>query len=176
MISILISNTYTKTGFLRRMSLLRSLLDKKNYSSPDKRMKKVEEFLKEKDAKEDDIEAVRSWVHGLGNKLDGRGFHATLNSLTEAMRSLPTVSLFVPILMPESELEKIGKWFRKYVTETMMLDVRVDPSYIGGCGIVYRGYFKDMSLRRLFLEKREEITQLIDGYEGSQMGKKEKNS
>lgn len=159
----ILANTYTKASLLRRIALFRSFLERKHYSKSG--FKRLKTFFEEKAVSDDDAQALQAWSGVFTKRLARSTFYKKLETIRKEILALPSVTVYLPFKAEESELTKIGQWFRRHIRKQMMMDVKVDPSLVGGCALVWNGYYRDYSLHRQFKDKKEEINQLISDFE-----------
>ncbi len=163
LMNTILTNTYTKASLLRRLALFRSFLEHKHYSTSG--FKRLKTFFEEKEVVEDDAQALQSWSGVFNKRLSRSTFYKKLEAIRKEILSLPSVTVYLPFIAQESELTKIGQWLRAHVKKQMIMDVKVDPALVGGCALVWNGYYRDYSLHRQFKDKREDINQLISDFE-----------
>lgn len=56
------------------------------------------------------------------------------------------ISITLAIALPKEEIRRLEQWFREQVDPQILLDIRKDPSVIGGCQIIWQGMEGDFSL------------------------------
>lgn len=76
---------------------------------------------------------------------------------------VPRLQIQVSIEVNEQILNTIYGWVRKEVEQTIFLDIVYKPQILAGCVIVYKGVFRDYSLRgRLEKHGREIFKPIMD--------------
>lgn len=73
---------------------------------------------------------------------------AFFESLREQVQALNVVDLTIAIDPTLGQVQKIARWIRNNVQETVLLHITVNPQIIGGVQIGLNGIYKDKSLRR----------------------------
>lgn len=140
----MLTNTYTKDGLLRRLRLLRSYLEKELYSEGEERLD-LSAFLKSRGESESDTQAMTSWGVAIQQAFTKNTLYSKITELRKSIDMLPTVTLFVPFLAREEDVERLARWLREHVDKQAVIDCRFDPDAAGGCRIAYDGDFADYS-------------------------------
>jgi F0F1-type ATP synthase delta subunit len=161
LIQKVIDNTYTKNDIARRTRLLREYLEK-TFFTPE--MNELTKFLISRQATTDDIDTFLSWGEEFFKTFSQANIYAILSDIDERVKHAPVVVLYIPYDPVPAETIKLGKWFRRHVHDGILVDLHTDPSLLGGCAFVWKGMYRDYSLRYYMLKKREEIHKLIGEY------------
>lgn len=77
---------------------------------------------------------------------------------------IPVVTLSVPMEIPEVEAERVGQFVRRTFGKTVIVDFKVNPAIIGGCGMSWKGVYYDFSLPYYIKKNREKLITLINSY------------
>jgi hypothetical protein len=157
-----IKNAYTRKDISRRLRFIRELLEQEFFKGDDK--PDVTKFLLTRHATTDDIDAFLSFGNDFYKSFNQDNIYKILKSISETIKKLPSIRLYIPYEPVPAEIIKIGKWFRGNVGDQIILDLHADPTLLGGCAFAYRGVYRDYSLRYYMLKKRDEITRLITQY------------
>ncbi len=72
---------------------------------------------------------------------------AFLAKLQEELSRLPVVHIILSISPKEQQVEIIHNWFYQNFQKTVLLDISIDPTIIGGGVISFNGRANDYSLR-----------------------------
>lgn len=73
-----------------------------------------------------------------------------MTTLQETINAMTTVSLVLAFEPPTASLMAIAEWFVMNMGQQVLIDVRVDPSIIGGATIDYNGRHVDFSIKPTF--------------------------
>lgn len=84
-----------------------------------------------------------------------------IQSLEDEVNNRPKLSLYIPTILPPTEVEKLGRWVRDNIQEGLFVDLEVDTSVVGGCAFVWNGVHHDYSFRYYFDKNRNEIKNLV---------------
>lgn len=161
LIQKVIDNSYTKTDITRRTRLLREYLEK-TFFTPE--MHEMTKFLITRQATTDDIDTFLSWGEDFFNTFTRDNIYSIMSDIDDRVKHAPIVVLYIPYDPVPAEVVKLGKWFRRSVSAGILVDLHTDPSLLGGCAFVWKGMYRDYSLRYYMLKKREEIHKLISEY------------
>ena len=64
--------------------------------------------------------------------------------------------VYTPVIIPDETIPELGQKIRA-TFGTVLFELRFDPDLIGGCALVWKGVYKDYSLRAKIAEKHKEI-------------------
>lgn len=90
--------------------------------------------------------------------------YEALDEVEESIVGLSAVTLYVPVRFGHEQVVRFGTWFRENVMPSLLLTTRVDPRMVGGCGVVWKDVFHDLSLRYYMNRSRSAIIALCDTY------------
>ncbi len=161
MIVTILKSSYTKTDIGRRTRLLREYLEK-SFFTPEK--SEMTKFLISRQATTDDIDTFLGWGEGFFRAFTKENLYSFISAVNSRMKKLPIVTLYIPYEPVPAEIIKLGRWFRGNVSEEVLVDLHTDPSLLGGCSFVYRGVYRDYSLRYYMMKKRAQIEKIITEY------------
>jgi len=85
-----------------------------------------------------------------------------IKKLQQAVLELPVINLETPVLLTRDHLARIGKWIRTHVDERAVIGIRLDPSTIGGCRIIWKGKQIEYTLRRYIRRKPSILLNIFD--------------
>jgi hypothetical protein len=161
MITTILKTSYTKNDIGRRLRLLREYMEKCFFTPIQEDMTK---FLISQQATTDDIDTFIRWGDEFFKAFSKNTLYKFIIAMSEHMKAMPIVTLYIPYEPVPAEVIKIGKWFRMNVNEGVLMDLHTDPSLLGGCAFVWHGIYRDYSLRYYMLKKREAIERIIEEY------------
>lgn len=82
------------------------------------------------------------------------------NELESMQSSLPILTIFLPIEATDAISLQIGSYARKtFQSATMLLDTKYDQALIAGAAFVWKGVYRDYSLRAKIEERKEGLLQ-----------------
>lgn len=113
-------------------------------------------------------ESDLAWVNSLGEDFlktfSPTNLDVTLEKLSQDIKILPHLTIFVPFDMPDTEVNKIGIWLRTNTKQKFVFETKIDPDLIGGCALSYKGIYKDYSLRVSIEENKQQIRENLNSY------------
>lgn len=161
LLSQFIKETYTKKDIARRLRLLREYFEGGFFTFTEM---EVTKFLLGKHATMDDIHVFVSWGKDFYDAFSKETMYARINALHEAVKKLPHVVMYIPYEPVPAEIVKLGKWCRQNIGGDLVVDLRTDITLLGGCAFVWKGVYRDYSLRYYMRKKKAEITRLVTEY------------
>lgn len=90
-----------------------------------------------------------------------KNFDEEVAKSEEEIKNMALLTLYIPIDLSYKEIAEIGEKLRKDYKEEFLLDLRVDPTLIAGCALVWKGKMRDFSFKRKLQEKHDELRKLI---------------
>lgn len=81
--------------------------------------------------------------------------------LEKEIKGTPVLNLMVAVDFSFSEVSDILHKVKTLFDMNVFLDLRVDPSLIGGCVLIWNGNVYDYSLKKTIAEKRGEFKKLL---------------
>lgn len=157
----ILHTAYTRADLQRRIRLLREFLEKSFYSPEATDLTK---FLLSKRATTDDIDAFLAWGDSFLDAFNKDNTYKLLNTMSEMIKSIPVISVYIPYEPVPAEVVKLGTWFRRSVGDNILLDIHTDPTLLGGCAFAWKGVYRDYSLRYYMHKRKEEISKIITDY------------
>ncbi|HSW47687.1 MAG TPA: F0F1 ATP synthase subunit delta [Candidatus Saccharimonadales bacterium] len=127
------------TGLIIVIEKLQEAVFKQNFNLDNALSKDVP--LEEKDVIE---KLIRDSGINIENRQDVQTF---LTKLQKEVSSLPTIHIILAISPKEEMIEAIHNWFYQNYKKTVLLDISVDETVIGGGVISFDGKANDYSLR-----------------------------
>lgn len=162
----IVDNTYTKNDFYKRILLLKEFFEYFFFSEheqfPLKNM--LKKFLIEHKKQEEQINSMYSLSDSFYEEFTKNNFGAILNDLQKYILELPLITMYVPIVLPLKEVEKLGKWMRSNVAKDIFIDLKIDRESVGGCAFVWKGVYHDFSLKYFLNNKQEDIVTILRNY------------
>lgn len=81
-----------------------------------------------------------------------------LDDIQKRCDQLPALTIYLPIEAGDNICLQIGSYARQsFANSQILLDTKFDQSLIAGCALVWRGMYRDYSLRAKIESKKEEI-------------------
>lgn len=164
-LSSVIKTSYTKPDILRRLRLYRSFLEHKFYK---KGKKTLDQFLADASATSDDHEVIVGWGSEFHRNFTKETAYDILESVNSGLKTVPTLSLYLPFDPKGADVVKLGTWFRTNVDKVILLDIHSEPGLIGGMAFAWKGYYRDYSLRHYLMRKKKDIDEMFSRYAKNQ--------
>lgn len=158
-----LKNTFTKKDISKRLRLLREYFEAGYFTFNES---DVTKFLLTKHATTDDINAFISWGDDFYASFTKDTMYDIVNTLTGMVKELPCVVVYIPYEAVPAEVIRLGTWCRSNINEAVVVDLKTDTTLLGGCAFVWKGMYRDYSLRYYMRKRREQITKIINEYVG----------
>lgn len=104
-----------------------------------------------------------NWINTLGQDFLSHFNKDNVYSLFEALEKqssqLNSLTIYFAIPLPDEELAQVGRWLRSNIDKNLLFDAKINPELIGGCALVYKGIYKDYSLKNKINLNRNDILQ-----------------
>ncbi|OGG32434.1 hypothetical protein A3I51_02595 [Candidatus Gottesmanbacteria bacterium RIFCSPLOWO2_02_FULL_38_8] len=164
--AIILSKTYTKTDYLRRVTLIREYLERRIYKEPELLFP---DYLNMIAASQFDVKALSHLDVHFFNLFTKDNLYLLINGLMDALRTLPVLTLYLAVILDEIQMDELGIWFRNNLNPELIIDVRCNPTIVSGCAYVWNNNYKDLSLHNFLSQKENIINKIIDAYAQEQL-------
>ncbi len=152
-LSLILKDTYTLTLLKHRLSILKSHL--------------VSHFFTDK-TEDSTNQADLAWIKSLPDdfykKFDKDNVYEYFSIAESEIEDLTTLIIYLPFQTDEHIEAQIGELTRKIFNPNLMLDCKYDPNLIAGCALVWKGIYKDYSLRVKIEERKAEVLESFKKY------------
>lgn len=140
----ILKDTYTVGDFKKRYQFLKSRLQGEIFKS-----KEGEPEEKHESAKG---HALDGWFEHFDKKILDEVTNSNFSQINEYIENFLSgtnlIAIYFVFVPGDPQLKEVGDWLRENLKNPKLIfDVKIDPSLIGGCAIVYKGVYKDYSLR-----------------------------
>lgn len=156
LLETILENTFTKSDLDRRLRLLKEYMVKSLF-----REVKLGKVRPELLNISPDIASDLTWLESIPDTFfhhfNRQNLHEKLNEIAKMTEELPTIVINLPIESTEREISDIGSKVRTTFKDNYLIDIKIDPSLIAGCSLVWEGVIKDFSLRAKIEEQKEAI-------------------
>jgi len=163
---IILQTTYTRADYLKNLTLIRKYVESrifKNYSG------KFTDFLLEAKVSRHDRDAISHFDDHFFNFFTRENLYPLISGLTEKLKSLPALTLYLAVMIDDYLIDELGLWFRKNFHPELILEVRINPSLLAGAAFVWKNHYHDLSLHHFFKMKEEIINKIISDYAQHQL-------
>lgn len=80
------------------------------------------------------------------------------------VQQLPTLTIYITFEPSIDAIYQIGTFARKTFGPSFLLDIKLDPNLIAGAALVWKGMYRDYSLRAKLEQKKGEILENFKKY------------
>lgn len=147
----ILEQTFTFSKLKKRLNLLKTYLA--NFFFADQTISKDNVLDQEE----------LQWINSLGgdflNHFNKDNIYSTFESLEKQALELTNLTVYFALALPDEELAQVGKWLRSNINKNLLFDAKINPELIGGCALVYKGIYKDYSLKNKININKNEILQ-----------------
>jgi|SRR3989338_9073039 len=164
--NIILQKTYTKTDYLRRVTFIREYLENKMYKNPDFNFL---DFLTQKNVSRSDRDALSNLDGNFFNLFTVDNLYLIINGLTDLLKALPVLTLYLAVILDDDQMDQLGIWFRKNLNPELIIDMRINPGLVSGCAYVWNNQYKDLSFHNFISQKQSLINKIIDSYAQEQL-------
>lgn len=166
-ISQFLRTTYTKHQALTRFRILVDFLNFRFFSSTSNISEDdtvLDQFNKFKTTYSRDIELDIEFFSRLDpsffSQFKKDNVNTLLSELNKAINTDQICLVYLPFEMPQSEIEKLGLWF-KNISANQLIEIKYDGGLIGGVALSYKGIYKDFSLKERIKENQTKIIETL---------------
>lgn len=162
LVTIILVNTFTRSDLNRRIHLLREYLEQ-TYFSQNAGIT-LHEFMENKNISASDAEAMSSWGDQFYKCFTRDTAYDTLKKMGEYIDSAQTLVMYLPYLPDPTDTIRLGRWVRTNVQDNVIIEMKRNPSLIGGCALVWKGIYRDYSMKYFLMKHRDAINSVLDEY------------
>ena len=163
---IIITKTFTKPDYIKRVTILREYLETKFFKDPSI---SFEKYLESINITPQDKEAFAALDEHFFNLFTRDNLYLIINGLSESMKSLPVLTLYLAVNMDDIQVNELGIWFRKNLNPELIMDIHCNPTLVTGCAYVWNNKYKDLSLHYILSQKEDLINKIIETYAREQI-------
>ncbi len=158
----MLENTYTTDDLVERIGLMRKFYNEKLFTGKES-VTLLEVVGGE--CEEYTLRAIEKWDASFeASQIQPLVVFETLNTVQEDISGIPSVILYVPVRFSSEQIEGFGKWFRENVQPNILLSLHIDPRATGGCGLVWKNMFYDISLKYYIDKQRDVLVNTFNTY------------
>ena len=157
-------HTYTKSDFYRTLDVAQEYLEHAFYNTDDSDDSNHTERIVRYAETQGDVlvaERLKEWGEPVLSVFTRENLYEKLKDLKEDFEGLPEIVLYAPVQFGKEEVVTIGAWCRENLDRSIVMNMQVDTTVVGGCAFVWDGTYYDFSLDYFFEKKKGDITHLI---------------
>jgi len=162
LLDTVLASTFVKADVLRRLRIVREYLEQRFFTPGEK--KDLSDYFVVHHVSVDDQVVIKSWDGGFFKSFNKENAYDFLDKMSKRVNVLPTVNMYVPIVLDAGQTAKIGQWMRENIDKEVLIELHIEPSSFGGCAFAYNGVYSDYSLRHYMHKNMDGIRKVLDGY------------
>jgi len=156
-VALTVEDTHAVTDLLKEFFEFSFFSDHQEMSQD----KLLSTFIAGKNLSEARIEMLKALPDTFWKLFTRDNLYERINELTEYVRSVPHIVLYVPIILPQDEIKKLSNWIRTNVDEKVLMDIKIDPTAVGGCKFAWKGMYHDFSIRYFVKKHKSELVSMV---------------
>jgi hypothetical protein len=167
----ILKDTYTVNSFKKRFQALRLKLVGEIYVRKESKESEASTHptqtagLDSSDSKSKEQEWLAGFDQKLLSQLTSDQFSAMSDHIDQYLAGLNSLTIYFVFLPDHAQIKNIGEWLRKSLNNPKLIfNVKVDPGLIGGCAIVYKGVYKDYSMKAKISENKGQLIEEFRKY------------
>lgn len=145
-----IQNTYSLQSLHKRVNFLKNFFNHKLFS--DNKSAKAESLFSG-----EDLEWLKSLGPEFEQSFNSKNFDEILEDISQQAKNLTVLVIYFAIDLPVEKIDEIGALIRQDFNKNIIIDVKIDPTLLAGCALVYKGVYKDYSVRQQIEQNRANI-------------------
>lgn len=146
----------TKVEAQRRLRILKDFLNFIAFQNQQK-LSFDDSILEFKKNKSEDISFLNQLGKDFFNQFRPQTLNAQFDEIEKSIEKTKIVKLYLPFDPPETEIEKLGAWFKTTLGAQTLFEINFDPSLIGGCALSFNGVYKDYSLKQKISDNKSQV-------------------
>jgi hypothetical protein len=164
LVQTLCANTYTVADMRRRLGLLQESVELALFNDQTTDELAAIKLAIAERGQEQDMAAVIAWGDTVFSAFTTSNIREQITQIQKSVDVLPVMTLYVPVIFPESELAAMANWCREECATQLLFDVQIDPQVAGGCAFVWNDTYHDFSFRAQSKKKPGVITEHLNSY------------
>lgn len=146
-LAIILKDTYSLSQLKHRLRILKSSLLKVFFGGQDLSFSPAE----------------LNWLKSLPNqfyqKFNKDNVYQIFAEIEKETNNLKTLTMYLTFEPDEATLSQLGNYVRANFSQTLVLDIKLNPTLIAGTALVWNGVYRDYSLKAKLESKKAEILQ-----------------
>lgn len=87
-----------------------------------------------------------------------------LKELQAETEKINILVIFTAVALNEESTDEVVKKVRLMISNQILVDFRLDPTLVAGCALIWKGVYKDYSLKSRIEQNREQILSQFKSY------------
>ena len=136
---------YTISDLKKRLNILHLYFSKKIFGGPSTKLSG------------DELLWINSLPKSFLNQFDKNNCTQKLSRLGSKTNQFPYLTIYLPFETNDEAVKLIGSMVKQLFNSNLLLDIKYNPALLAGCELVWKGIYKDYSLKTRIEERRGEI-------------------
>lgn len=144
-LDIILQNTYTLPEAKHRLRILKEYLEAKIFGNSTLSFEPPD----------------HAWLNSLPadflKSFNKDNVSSAMENLEQQIKKLSPLILYLSFEPDKNTITAISLWLRQNLSQKPILEIKYDPTLIGGCALVKNGIYKDYSLKKRVEEQKDLI-------------------
>lgn len=155
-LSLLLKTSYTRAQVAKNLGLLRDFLQYWLFNNLDLKVA-MTEYTKNNLQSSILSNLPEEFYH----QFNKTNVTEILKDLETKFGQIKTLTICLPLELPESEINELGIHLRSTFQTPMLIEFKLDPSLIAGPALIYNGVYKDYSIKTKIAQNRSLIIETL---------------
>ncbi len=133
---IILAQSYSRTEALRRLRLIRLVVEKRLFNS--------EAVIETNPFDEEFMQSLKAEFY---QKFNQENLEAKFLEAEEELRTEAALIIYLPVELPVRLQQEVGKRVREMWPGVQLVDWKLDVGLIAGAALVWKGKYRDYSIR-----------------------------
>ena len=145
-LDIILSDTYTLSSIKHRVRILKAYLISQIFTSPEYQ-----------DVQSNDLIWLRALGKDFYKQFNQSNIYSIFDLIEAKIDKMEPLYVYLPFIADDQVDTAIGQYIRSSVGHNLLYETKFDPNLVAGCGLSFKGVYKDYSLRSKIEAKKSEI-------------------
>lgn len=147
-LAIILKDTYSLTQLKHRLRILKVNLEKNFFGGTEENFTAA------------DLNWLEFLPENFSQRFDKNNIYEIFANLDKTSAQLPILTIYLTFEYNDVTAAQIGSYARTAFNQPLLLlDIKFDPLLAGGTALVWKGVYKDYSLRKMIEDRKSEILQ-----------------
>lgn len=143
------NNSYTISQIRRRIRVLKNYLTNQYFSQAFD--------LSQISSHNSDIAWIKSLDQNILSSINSSNLNEVFDQLETEVKRINVLTVYLPVDFDEDQQNQIGLYVQNNFSQKPLIDIKLDPTLIAGCALVWNGIYKDYSLRKRIQDNKEKL-------------------
>ena len=166
-LEVVLSNTYALTDAHQRLGILKEFFEQCFFGAEagTPSVERLHQFVSLHEYAAEHASYLEPWVKHFSASLTSGTLYQRMNELHDALKAVPVLTLYTPVLLGRDEVDALGPKVRTLVGKPVLLDLHLDANLFAGCAFVWNGVYHNYGLAYLIERKKEAFINLLAQYD-----------